>query len=160
MTGKTIRKTIGICIIFLLIGLMEWEQNDYAMPEFDVSDNINYSNIIGKKYSTLIPLKYYNYISDDNIKKFHYIDGLDMPTGSTNEMRNIMTGTIFYVERAISCLICWPLNIVTFVIKIDGIETNGYPLRLTDSFYLEHDILIEKDEAFYFNPNMFKEIVE
>ncbi len=83
-----------------------------------------------------------------------------MPAGSANEIRNIMTGTIFYVERAISCLICWPFNIVTFVIKIDGIETNGYPLRLAESLYLKHDILIEKDEAFYFNPNMFKEIVK
>ncbi len=48
MTGKTIRKTIGLCIISTLIGLMAWEQNDYAMPEFDVSDDINYSDIIGK----------------------------------------------------------------------------------------------------------------
>ena len=30
---------------------------NYAMPEFDVSDNINYSNIIGKKIFHPDPFK-------------------------------------------------------------------------------------------------------
>ncbi len=159
------RNLLGILlatiIIFVFGGLIAWEQNDYWMPEFDVSNDVNYSKIVGNVYSSRIPLKYYSYINQNQNIEFHHIDGVDRPT--TDEMHNVLnvpTGTKFHVIQVISCLLCLPLDIVTFVVDVEKVNTNGYPLRLSHSYYLKPELLIELNGQFFVNPDIFENVAQ